>query len=92
LLPRARGLALGYTLSSEAARASLRYGFEEIGLERIVAVVQPGNLASQRVVGKIGLSFVKDARYYNSDVKYYTITRNEYERDDSTYLQRPAND
>jgi len=80
----------GGGLATEAARASVRYGFEELGLDRIVAVVQPGNLASQRVVGKAGLSFVKDARYYNTDVKYYAMMREEYERDDSTYIQSPA--
>lgn len=65
----------GMGFASEAATASLRYGFEELGLDRIVAVVQPENFASQRVLEKIGLTFVKDARYYNTDVRYYAITR-----------------
>jgi ribosomal-protein-alanine N-acetyltransferase len=67
----------GAGLATEAAKASLRQGFDEFGLDRIVAVVQPGNLASQRVVEKIGLRYVKDARFYNTDVKYYEITREE---------------
>ena len=65
-------------LATEAARASLRFGFEELGLDRIVAVVQPENVASCRVVEKIGLRYVKDARFYQTDVKYYAITREEY--------------
>ncbi|MEK6285823.1 MAG: GNAT family N-acetyltransferase [Acidobacteriota bacterium] len=82
----------GIGLASEAAKASLRYGFEALGLNRIVAVVQPGNIGSRRVLEKIGLRYVKDARFYNSDVKYYAMTREEYQRDDSTYIQRPAED
>src|SRR5215510_1031964 len=31
----------GIGLATEAARACLRYGFEQMGLERIVAVIQP---------------------------------------------------
>jgi RimJ/RimL family protein N-acetyltransferase len=68
----------GAGLATEAARASLRQGFDEFGLDRIVAVVQPGNIASQRVLEKIGLRFVEDARFYNTDVKYYAITREEH--------------
>ena len=74
----------GMGLATEAAGASLRYGFQELGLERIVAVVHPQNVASQSVVEKIGLKYVKDARFYNSDVEYYAITREEFERDGST--------
>ena len=74
----------GMGFASEAAKASLRYGFEGLNLDRIVAVVQPANIASQHVLEKIGLRYVKDARFYNSDVKYYAITREEYERDGST--------
>jgi RimJ/RimL family protein N-acetyltransferase len=78
----------GMGLATEAASACLRYGFEELGLDRIVGVVQLENLASQRVLEKIGLRYVRNARFYNSDVKYYAITRNEFEPDDSTYIQR----
>ena len=65
----------GMGLATEAAKASLEYGFERLGLDRIVAVVHPGNLASQRVVEKLGLRYEKDARFYNTDVRYYAITR-----------------
>lgn len=72
----------GMGLATEAARASLHYGFETVGLDRIVAVVQPENVASCRVVEKIGLRYVKDARFYQTDVKYYAITREEYYPDE----------
>jgi RimJ/RimL family protein N-acetyltransferase len=68
----------GMGFATEAASASLRFGFEELAVDRIVAVVQPENVASCRVVEKIGLRYVKDAHFYQSDVKYYAITRAEY--------------
>lgn len=43
----------GYT--SEAARAVLAFGFEAAGLQRIFAECHPQNLASLRVMQKIGL-------------------------------------
>lgn len=70
----------GMGLATEAAEASLRYGFHELGLERIVGVVHPENVPSQSVIQKIGLRYVKEARFYNSDVEYYAITREEFER------------
>jgi len=78
----------GKGLASEGARASLRYGFQELGLDRIVAVVQPGNVASRHVIEKIGLKYEKDASYYNADVRYYGIGREAYEPDGSFYACR----
>lgn len=45
----------GLGFGTEMARAVLRYGFVELRLARIVAITSPGNHASQRVLGKIGL-------------------------------------
>jgi RimJ/RimL family protein N-acetyltransferase len=74
----------GAGLATEAATASLKQGFEEFGLDRIVAVVHPENVASQWVIRKIGLRYVKDARFYNTDVEYYAITRHWFAQDGST--------
>ena len=73
----------GMGFATEAAQASLRFGFEVHGLDRIVAVVQPENVASCRVAEKIGLRYVTDARFYDTDVKYYAISREQYGPNDS---------
>ena len=70
----------GRGIATEAASASLKYGFDELGLDRIVAVVHPENVVSQRVIQKIGLQYVKDARFYNSELKYFAIVRQDFER------------
>jgi RimJ/RimL family protein N-acetyltransferase len=42
-------------LASEGARACLDFGFSQLGLREIVAFTTPGNLASRRVMEKIGM-------------------------------------
>ena len=45
----------GQGFATEAAARLLRYGFEEVGLRRIFAECHPDNLASARVLEKIGM-------------------------------------
>ena len=50
--------AWGHGYATEAARAALRHGFERLTprLEEIVAFTVPGNLASRRVMEKLGMT------------------------------------
>lgn len=75
-------------LATEVAKASLRYGFEVLNLERIVAVASPKNLASRRVMEKVGMKYEKDAFYYQSDVVYYSISKSDYSSDGSLFVLR----
>ncbi len=45
----------GYGYATEAASAVLKYGFETLGLHRVVASCDSRNLASQRVMEKLGM-------------------------------------
>lgn len=45
----------GQGLATEAATASVRFGIEERGLERIVSIAQVGNDASERIMAKLGM-------------------------------------
>jgi ribosomal-protein-alanine N-acetyltransferase len=74
LLPSYWGMGLG----TEAASAALKYGFEGAKLERVVAVAKPENIASRRVMEKVGMKYEKDAYYYNNNVVYYSISRKAY--------------
>jgi ribosomal-protein-alanine N-acetyltransferase len=46
----------GRGLATEAAAAVLRYGFEVVGLPRVVCVAVAENVASQRVMAKAGMT------------------------------------
>jgi [ribosomal protein S5]-alanine N-acetyltransferase len=50
----------GRGLATEIARACVRIGFDQLGLESIVAVTTPANTASQRVMQKAGLVYERD--------------------------------
>ena len=45
----------GHGYATEAAAASLRYGFDEVGLTEIVAFTTAGNTRSQAVMNRIGM-------------------------------------
>jgi RimJ/RimL family protein N-acetyltransferase len=46
----------GRGYAPEAGAAALRFGFESLGLEEIVAVTTPSNTNSQRVMSKLGMT------------------------------------
>lgn len=68
----------GRGLATEAARVSLQFGVDTLGLERIVAIARPENLASQRVMQKLGMTYEKDAFYYNCEVVYWAIAHEKF--------------
>jgi len=70
--------AWGRGLATEGARAMVRYGFCERGLDRIVAVTHPDNAASQRVLRKLGLEYRGTGHYYGRDLSYFVIERESY--------------
>lgn len=46
----------GYGYATEAARAALRYGFSDRGMTEIVSFTAVGNIRSQRVMERIGMT------------------------------------
>lgn len=53
----------GRGLATEAARAVVRLGFERYGFPRIVAVINPENIASVRVAQKLGMKHERDVNF-----------------------------
>ena len=74
-----RGLAL------EAGRASLRYGFETLGVASIAGLTLPGNRRSQAVLERLGMKFIRDARYFDFDCVHYAIARADWRPDGAHY-------
>ena len=67
-------------LASEAAERCLVYGFEELHFNRIVAVARPENVASCRVMEKIGMTFDGIGRFYDRDLAHYSIRRENFKK------------
>ena len=62
-----RPASWGQGLATEAARQSLGYAFGEAGLSLVIGLTHPDNIASQRVLQKIGLTYTNRAIYFNFD-------------------------
>lgn len=58
LVPAARGQGL----ASEAVRAALAYGFDEMRLGRVLAEIHPDNAASRRLADRLGFRQVAESR------------------------------
>lgn len=80
-------IEVGYNLSKrfwrhgfgeECARGWIEYGFETLGLERIVAVAYPENVGSWRIMEKCGMHYECNRKHYGIDCVYYSISRDEY--------------
>ena len=62
----------------------LDYGFQAIGLDKIVAIVKPQNTASQRVIDKLELVYQKrlqglsEKHKFFEGLLYYSLSREEY--------------
>jgi RimJ/RimL family protein N-acetyltransferase len=67
--------AWGQGFATELARAMLRRGFDDLGLERIIGVTDGGNVASQRVLAKIGMRDEGWGRYYGEDLRLFAAYR-----------------
>lgn len=64
--------AWGQGLGTEAGRGILRYAREQLGLTRLVCLVEHGNDASKRVAEKIGMGFEKACEDEHGPFLLYT--------------------
>ena len=62
-------------LGAEAARALVRYGFETLGLRRLIALIDPENEASIRTAIKAKLRFWKEVEMEGARSAVYAIAR-----------------
>jgi RimJ/RimL family protein N-acetyltransferase len=68
----------GRGLATEGAQASVRYGFEELGLEGMISIIHPENMASRRVAEKAGLALRGEVRFRGYVSVWYVIDRREW--------------
>ena len=72
---RLRYGAWGDGYATEGARALVAYGFDDLGLHRIVGVTHPDNAASQQVLRKAGLADIGWGHYYSRRVRVFEAVR-----------------
>ena len=62
-------------LATEAAIAIKNYGFEKIGCNRLISLIDHGNIASQKVALKTGMTYEKDVQMWGKNLRLYAISR-----------------
>ncbi len=70
----------GKGIGFETALGWLDYGFNQAGLERIVAVAQPENTGSWRIMEKCGMRYEKTETHYGIECLFYSISKEEFIR------------
>ena len=72
---------------TEALAAIIEFGFREVGLNRVQAVLMPGNVASVKLLEKLGFRREGVLRQYENwgekgyvDLLMFALLRHEYER------------
>jgi RimJ/RimL family protein N-acetyltransferase len=71
--------AWGRGFASEAAQPVVEHAFRTVGLARVVADIDPRNVASIKVAEKIGMQFAGDRKYANGEpCKAYVMTKNDF--------------
>lgn len=69
----------GRGLATEGAIEGIRFGFETAGLAEIIGLAHPENVASRRVLEKIGMAFDKETEYFEMAVARYALRREAYD-------------
>lgn len=72
----------GKGLMTEIGREIIKYGFDNFGLDEIIAIAKPENIGSCRVLEKSGLKFYKVDEYIDDGKSHnwYKIEKNNFER------------
>ena len=83
----------GYT--TEAAKALVQYAFEKAGQDALAAIVKPENIASRRVLEKLGFVYrnnrmVTDDDGVDREFRYYQLPRSDWQLGSSSAPNRPT--
>jgi len=67
--------ATGKGYATEAGKAVATYAFDTIDLDHIVAVADPRNIASHKVMERVGMTFRGIETHYDEDCTTYVLHR-----------------
>ena len=70
----------GKGYATESASVALDYGFRELDFDTIAGIALIGNIASNKVLRKIGLYHVEDFPYKDTQACWYELNKEDYEQ------------
>jgi [ribosomal protein S5]-alanine N-acetyltransferase len=65
----------GKGLATEAASAAIKYGFERFNLSYLLGIVQRKNVASVKVLKKLGMKYQRETIFHEQKMDIYRIDR-----------------
>ena len=68
----------GKGYATESSLKMLQYGFETLKLDTIVGAAEVDNIASNKVLKKIGLKFINEFKYDNIPCNWYELNKEDY--------------
>ena len=68
----------GRGIATEAAWACLRYAFEEVDMERVIAGADAPNTASLRVIEKLGMRYLGNINPSSPEEPYFVLYREDF--------------
>lgn len=63
----------GRGYASEAAMACRELGYKQLGIQRLISIIDPNNYASIRVAEKVGMIKEKEATFHSIPVLIYSL-------------------
>jgi RimJ/RimL family protein N-acetyltransferase/GNAT superfamily N-acetyltransferase len=69
----------GQGIATETALISLDYAFNKLKIDEVYAAASCENLASNKILQKVGMSFIETFYYEDIKCNWYKIEKNEYE-------------
>jgi RimJ/RimL family protein N-acetyltransferase len=63
----------GQGLATEAAKAAVQYGLNQLRLPYILGIVEPANTASVKILKKLGMTYSRTTILYGSEVDLYRL-------------------
>lgn len=68
----------GEGIATEAARAVRDHAFRDLGLDRVISLIHPDNIASRRVAEKNGMTVEKETVFRGFPILVFGISRAQY--------------
>ncbi|MBT8259830.1 MAG: GNAT family N-acetyltransferase [Bacteroidia bacterium] len=68
----------GKGYATESSIKMLQYGFDNLKLDTIVGAAEVANIASNKILKKIGLQFINEFKYDNIPCNWYELNKEDY--------------
>ncbi len=68
----------GQGLATEGAKSMIEMAFNKLNVDKLVAVTEPENSASEKVLIKLGFRFISEANYYENRLNFFELRKSSF--------------